>query len=164
MVNIIIRHAEAGDYEQIHLIYAQLQVYSNTLQLPYPSQDLWKNRTAQPTPGHYSLAACIDELIVGELGIETNPRPRRRHVASFGMGARPDYHRRGVAAQLMTAMLDLCGNWLITGRIELNVYIDNPAAIALYKKFGFTIEGTARNFAFRNGQYVDVYYMSRVGE
>jgi putative acetyltransferase len=35
-------------------------------------------------------------------------------------------------------------------------------ALALYKKFGFEIEGTGRNFALRNGDYVDAYYMARL--
>jgi len=47
-------------------------------------------------------------------------------------------------------------------RIELTVFADNPAAVALYKKFGFEIEGTGRNFALRNGEYVDAYYMARM--
>ncbi|EPR3746035.1 GNAT family N-acetyltransferase, partial [Escherichia coli] len=33
---------------------------------------------------------------------------------------------------------------------------------AVYKKFGFHIEGTGKNYAFRNGEYVDAYYMARV--
>jgi putative acetyltransferase len=36
-----------------------------------------------------------------------------------------------------------------------------PSGIALYKKFGFEIEGTHRRFAFRGGEYVDAYSMVR---
>jgi putative acetyltransferase len=42
------------------------------------------------------------------------------------------------------------------------VYTDNAPAIRLYEKFGFTIEGTLVDFAFRDGQYVDVYMMARL--
>jgi putative acetyltransferase len=42
------------------------------------------------------------------------------------------------------------------------VYTDNAAAIALYKKFGFEIEGTHRRYAFRNGEYVDAYSMAHL--
>jgi RimJ/RimL family protein N-acetyltransferase len=45
---------------------------------------------------------------------------------------------------------------------ELEVYTDNEPAIQLYKKFGFTIEGTLAQFAFRDGQYVDSYTMARL--
>ena len=39
---------------------------------------------------------------------------------------------------------------------------DNDAAIALYRKFGFEIEGTHRAYALRDGAYVDVHAMSRL--
>jgi len=44
------------------------------------------------------------------------------------------------------------------------VYTDNEPALKLYLKFGFTIEGTAINFAFRDGQFVDTYLMARLRE
>lgn len=64
----------------------------------------------------------------------------------------------------MNTMIDLCDNWLNISRIELTVFVDNAAAIALYKKFGFETEGTGKRFAFRDGQYVDIAYMARVTE
>ena len=51
----------------------------------------------------------------------------------------------------MQAALDLADNWLNLTRLELEVYTDNEAAIQLYKKFGFTIEGTLAQYAFRMG-------------
>lgn len=46
--------------------------------------------------------------------------------------------------------------------MELTVYCDNAHAIYLYQKFGFTIEGTHKAFAFREGEYVDVHTMARL--
>ena len=63
---------------------------------------------------------------------------------------------------MLRAALDLAGNWLGLSRIELRVYTDNAAAVALYEKFGFEIEGAHRRYAFRNGRYVDAYSMARV--
>ena len=40
--------------------------------------------------------------------------------------------------------------------------MDNAAAIALYEKFGFEVEGTHRRLAFRDGEYVAVYSMARL--
>jgi putative acetyltransferase len=64
----------------------------------------------------------------------------------------------------MEAALDLADNWLNLTRIALTVYTDNKAALALYKKFGFEIEGTHRRYAFRDGGYVDAYSMARIRE
>jgi L-phenylalanine/L-methionine N-acetyltransferase len=62
----------------------------------------------------------------------------------------------------MQAALDLADDWLNLTRIELSVYTGNAAAVALYEKFGFEIEGTHRRYAFRDGAYVDAYSMARV--
>jgi putative acetyltransferase len=78
------------------------------------------------------------------------------------MGVRDDWQGKGVGSKLMEAMLDLGFNWLGLRRIEMEVYTDNAPALALYKKFGFEVEGTHRSWAFRNGEYVDVHSMARV--
>jgi putative acetyltransferase len=59
-------------------------------------------------------------------------------------------------------MIDLADNWLGLRRIELTVFADNVAAIHLYQKCGFTIEGTARQFALREGAYCDAHTMARL--
>ena len=57
--------------------------------------------------------------------------------------------------------MDLADNWLGLTRIALSVYTDNTAGVALYKKFGFEVEGTHRRYALRNGEYVEAYSMAR---
>jgi L-phenylalanine/L-methionine N-acetyltransferase len=106
--------------------------------------------------------ACVDEEVVGHLGLETFTRSRRRHVGEIGMAVRDDWQGKGVGTALMEAALDLADNWLNLTRLELTVYTDNAAGIALYEKFGFEIEGTHRCFAFRNGEYVEAYSMARI--
>ncbi len=57
------------------------------------------------------------------------------------MSVHDDFQNRGVGSALMAAMIELADNWLGLRRIELEVYADNAAAIHLYEKFGFVIEG-----------------------
>ena len=80
------------------------------------------------------------------------------------MAVRDDWQGKGVGSALMQAAMDLADNWLNLSRLELEVYTDNEPAIALYKKFDFIIEGTLKNFAFRDGQFVDVYTMAKLRE
>ncbi|CAA9398179.1 MAG: hypothetical protein AVDCRST_MAG93-10085, partial [uncultured Chloroflexia bacterium] len=117
---------------------------------------------ANPSDGNYALVACVDAEIVGSLGLHTVERPRRRHVADLGMAVRDDWQGKGVGTALMGAAIDLADNWLNIERIELTVYTDNHPAIALYKRFGFEIEGTHFRYAFREGQYVDAHTMARL--
>ena len=39
---------------------------------------------------------------------------------------------------------------------------DDAAAIALYRKFGFEMEGRHRGYALRDGRYVDAFAMARL--
>jgi putative acetyltransferase len=107
----------------------------------------------------------MEKEVVGQLGLHTFPNnPRRRHVGQIGMAVRDEWHGRGAGTALMQAAVDLADKWLNLSRLELEVYTDNEAAISLYKKFGFAIEGTLIRFAYRDGQYVDAYYMARLRE
>ena len=87
---------------------------------------------------------------------------RRRHSGDLGIMVRDDHVKRGIGDALLTAMLDLAENWLGLTRIEMDVFCDNQAAVRLYEKHGFQIEGTQRAWALRDGAYVDAYLMARV--
>jgi len=78
------------------------------------------------------------------------------------MSVRDDWQRRGVGTALMTVAIDIADNWINYRRLELTVYTDNVAALALYRKFGFEIEGTHKDYAFRDGRHVDAFTMARV--
>ncbi|BBQ81854.1 TPA: N-acetyltransferase [Kluyvera ascorbata] len=161
MSDIVIRHAEARDAEPLRRITAHPGVYHDTLQIPHPAMEMWEERL-KPRPGRRHLVACIDEQVVGHLVLDVADNPRRSHVATFGTSISADFQGRGVGSALMREMINLCDNWLRVERIELTVFVDNPAALALYRKFGFDIEGTGKRYALRNGEYVDAYFMARL--
>lgn len=161
-MSIVIRRTEPTDAEALCAIFAGPRAIWGTLQLPFPSVAQWRSRLADPPDGLWSLVACVDAEVVGNLGVETFPnRPRRRHVGQLGMAVRDDWQGKGVGTALMHAALDLADQWLNLERLELEVYTDNEAALRLYQRFGFTIEGTLERFAFRDGRYVDAYMMAR---
>jgi putative acetyltransferase len=159
---VVVRHSEPEDAHTIKAIFACENAYSQTLQLPFVSNKNWGERMANIPENVYSFVAEIDAKVVGNLGFEICKNQRRRHVGLFGMGVRDDYQGQGVGSALLTALLKLTDQWLNLRRIELTVYTDNEAAIALYKKFGFVIEGESKDFAFRNGEYVNAYNMARL--
>jgi len=161
-VEITIRHTEPEDYEALHGIMSSPKVTCGTLQLPLPSKDLWRGRLAEPPEGIFSLVAVVEGEVVGNIGLMTQPaRWLRRHAGEIGMSVRDDWQGQGIGSALMESVLDLADNWLNLTRIELTVYTDNAPAVALYEKFGFEIEGTHRRYAFRDGEYADVYSMAR---
>ena len=160
---ILIRSAEPSDYEALQRILSGPQAVWGTLQLPYTSVERWRRRIAEPAEGAHSLVACVENEVVGQLYLGANPnRPRRSHAGEIGMAVRDDWQGRGVGTALMQAAVDLADKWLNLSRLELTVFIDNAPAIRLYQKFGFTIEGTLVGYAYRDGQFVDVYTMARL--
>jgi putative acetyltransferase len=162
-MNLIIRRAEPSDYEAIAKIFTHPKVLWGTLQIPYPSLEQWRKKIAEPPEGFYSLVACVDGEVVGQIGLHTSPsRPRRRHAGVIGMVVRDDWQGKGIGTALMQAAVDLADKWLNLARLELDVFTDNEQAIKLYKKFGFQVEGTRIGYAFRDGQYADTLMMARV--
>ena len=162
-MEIEIRHAEPDDYRGIHRVHAQPKAVWGTLQLPYPSAELWKRRLAEKPDGLYALVACVEGEIVGSLGLQAHTRsPRRRHVGDIGMAVHDDWQGLGVGSALLAAAIELAERWLNLTRLELTVFTDNEPAIKLYQKFGFQIEGTMRSYAYREGAYVDALLLARV--
>jgi len=164
-IEFTIRRAEPSDVEDIHRIYAGPKAIWGTLQLPFPSIERWRKRLAEAPEGSFALIACVQNEIVGQLSLFTLPNnPRRHHVGQIGMAVRDDWQGKGAGTALMQAAVDLADKWLNLSRLELEVFPDNEPAIHLYKKFGFIVEGTLSQFAFRDGQFVDVYAMARFRE
>jgi putative acetyltransferase len=160
---IQVRRTEPADYAAVHRIFSMPKVVWGTLQVPFPSAETWRKRFAEPPEGSFQLVACVDDEVVGHISLHTFPNhPRRRHVGQIGMAVHGDWQGKGVGTALMQAVVDLADKWLNLSRLELTVFIDNEPAIRLYKRFGFTIEGTFVRFAFRDGQYVDTYAMARL--
>ncbi len=161
-MEIIVRHAEPGDYVALHRIYTGPRAAAGTLQLPFRSAEHYRKWVEEPADSRFALVACVEGEVVGGLTLSVSTNLRRRHVGHVGMAVRDDWQGRGVGTALMEAALELADNWLALIRVELDVYTDNDAALALYKKFGFVIEGTHTAFAFRDGVYVDAYSMARI--
>jgi putative acetyltransferase len=160
---IKVRRAELRDAEALQATFSTPQAQAGTLQMPLPSIELWRKRLSDVTATDYLLVAEVDGVVVGNLGLHAaSTSPRRKHAASLGMSVHDDWHNRGVGSALMRAALDIADNWHNYLRLELTVYTDNAAAVALYRKFGFEIEGTLKDYAFRDGRYIDAYTMARL--
>jgi putative acetyltransferase len=108
-----------------------------------------------------SLVAVVDGRIVGQAGLY-RLGGRRAHVADVGLGVHDAWAGRGVGTALMAALVDAADRWSGVRRLQLTVYVDNAAAIRLFKRFDFEIDGTHHAYSLRDGQYVDVHAMARL--
>jgi putative acetyltransferase len=162
-MDIVVRRAEPSDYEAFARTFDDESAQSGTLQLPYASREAWRKRLAEQADGHYLFVACAGDEIVGNAGLHPSSRsPRRSHAMAIGMAVHSAWQGKGVGSALMRALCSLADGWLNVTRLELTVFTDNERALALYRKFGFEIEGTHRAYALRAGRYVDTYTMARI--
>jgi putative acetyltransferase len=166
MSALTIRRARTDDALALAGIMSHPDVLPGLLQVPYNDAAVWTARLNDlfaPGKPDLLLVAERDGKVVGNCGIHpAGAQLRRRHAWHIGMAVAPEAQRQGVGSALLAAICDYADNWAGALRLELGVFTDNAAAIALYKKFGFEIEGTQRAYALRNGEYADTYLMARL--
>ncbi|MCJ2044079.1 GNAT family N-acetyltransferase [Methylobacterium sp. J-078] len=156
-----IRAMRDTDAPGIFEIYNQPSFRFGTLALPYESFETVRKWAEPRSPRDLHLVADLGGRVVGAAAL----RPfygRRAHAAEFWIAVHDDIAGKGVGSSLLAAIIDTSDNWLNVTRIEMTVFTDNAHAIALYEKFGFTIEGTHRAASFRNGTLVDAHCMARL--
>jgi len=165
-MRITIRRARPDDAAAIARMMGDPAVYPGLMQMPYASEEAHRARLAgylEPGKSDLSLVAERDGKVVGSAGLHpAGPALRRRHAMSLGISVIPEAQGDGVGSALMQALCDYADRWMGVLRLELQVYTDNAPAIALYRKFGFEIEGSHRGYAMRDGAYVDSYSMARL--
>ncbi len=99
--------------------------------------DRWMNGVGKGL----SLVAVYDQKIVGISASYTNLLPRGRGIGGMMIYLHQDFHGVGLGTVMIKKLLGLAkGKGL--HRIGLEVVEDNKAAVRLYEKLGFKIEGT----------------------
>ncbi len=157
-----IRPLHPDDANQLYTLWRDPAICRTTLQLP--SQEIFRTRQRieNPPPGGHRLVSVVNGIVAGTISIFQSQNPRMIHTAGLGMMVHPDYWGLGLGSKLMAAILDIADNWLNLKRVDLEVNVDNPPAVGLYKKFGFEVEGTKRFHTYGDGRWADSYFMSRI--
>jgi len=159
--SIQIRAIEPEDWPGVAEIFDQPAVIAGTLQLPFRSKAFQRKRLEEEAPGRVHLGAVIEGKLIGTAALMRFEN-RRAHVGTIGMGVHDAYQGRGAGGALLAALLSMADRWFALRRVELTVYADNARAIGLYERHGFVREGLHRDFAFRDGVYIDALAMARV--
>ena len=85
---ILVRRARPADAADFARMMGEDSVYRNLLQLPMPSEELWRKRLevmADPDRPDLQLAAELGGRVVGSAGLHPAHPLRRRHVAMMGI-------------------------------------------------------------------------------
>jgi ribosomal protein S18 acetylase RimI-like enzyme len=112
--------------------------------------------------GAIHVVALAGREVVGWCDLRPKPAVTQRHSAVLGMGVVAEYRGQGVGARMLAMTLER-GEARGIRRAELVVRTDNGPAIALYRRFGFEIEGTCRQYLHIDGVDHDALLMARLG-
>ncbi|MEF2967903.1 GNAT family protein [Paenibacillus sp. M1] len=107
------------------------------------------------------FVAEAEGKLVGYLGAFGSDLKRNGHSVYLVVGILQAYSGQGIG----TALFGELESWARKRglhRLELTVMAHNEAAIALYKKAGFEIEGVKRDSIRLDDRYVDELYMSKL--
>jgi putative acetyltransferase len=164
-LDVRVRGYRARDLDDLMELHDGPAAIAGTLQLPFRGEPELRERYGRSGADRHTLVAVIEddgrERAVGVADLQVY-RLRRSHAAGLGMFVNDAWSGRGIGSALMTHLTELADTWLGLERIELSVFHDNEAALALYGKFGFEVEGRHVNFARRGGEYVDTIAMARL--
>jgi L-amino acid N-acyltransferase YncA len=125
---------------------------------PLASLTEWTTRTHFQS-GFPCLLAIEDEAVIGWANLNPFERPGHAHLATLGMGVLAPHRGRGAGDALLSRLIDESPP-LRLERLELTVYADNKAAICLYRKHGFFVEGVKRRYKKLDGAYDDAIMMA----
>lgn len=107
------------------------------------------------------LVAEDDGALVGYVGALGGHWERNRHTASIVIGILQSYTGMGLGTRLMEAIESWARDKGLH-RLELTVMKHNKAALSLYEKLGYEIEGVKRDSLRVGDVFVDEYYMAKL--
>ena len=100
-----------------------------------------------------------DDRIIGWCDITPSPRQGFKHRAELGIGLHADFRGLGLGTKLIQSAIEHAKQIKLI-RIELDVRESNSAAIKLYYKVGFSIEGTIKKGIQVNSGYENILLMA----
>jgi len=107
------------------------------------------------------LIAVDNNDIVGFISAERGFANRIKHIAYIVTGILKGYRGKHIGTRLFEA-LEVWARHNGIFRFELTVMTHNEAAIHLYKKMGFKVEGIKEKSMIVDEELVDEYYMGKL--
>ena len=124
-----------------------------------PIEETRKSLVEDMERGVIRLIAVDDSKIVGWCHIRPDRWEGFTHAGWLGMGVLKEYRGQGIGSALLYESLAEARNRGLE-RVELSVFASNIAAIRLYEKFKFEVEGRKKKARKLDGSYDDIIVMA----
>jgi ribosomal protein S18 acetylase RimI-like enzyme len=159
-VDVSIRVAEASDFDALFELFELVAAEGRWIGAEAPLPRAWMQKRFERelrNEAAVTFLAEADGALVGRLNVEDH-----WGCAELGMLVHPDHRGRGVGIALMDACLGWCRD-RGCHKVALDVFPHNEPAIALYRRFGFDVEGRrVRQYRRQNGELWDALLMGLV--
>jgi len=143
---VVLRSLRFDDKELLLSMFANMS--KNALLWSSPPYDEQKiDRWMSGSKTGLSLVALSEDRLVGITAVYQFPRPRLKGVGGMMIYIHQDFHGVGLGTEMTDCLLTLARDKGLH-RIGLEVVEDNEAAVRLYKKLGFEIEGVMKDAYF----------------
>jgi L-amino acid N-acyltransferase YncA len=156
---VVIRPMEAGDAGQVLAVYqAGLDTGQASFETTAPA---WEAFDAAKLPGHRFTAAGASGQVLGWVAaFPVSARHVYAGVIEHSVYVRPGYHRRGIGAALLRALIgsaEAAGIWTI----QSSIFPENTASLRMHQQAGFRVVGTRERIARHHGQWRDTVLIER---
>ena len=124
--------------------------------------EIFLNKQAS-SDNQITLLAFLNDKIAGIVNITADQRKRVRHIGDLFIVIGKKYWNNGLGSFLLEEVVEWAQASGILRRLQLTVQTRNQAAVHLYQKHGFVIEGRQERGAYiEEGDFIDVYLMGRL--
>lgn len=104
---------------------------------------------------------ALEREIIGMLAFSRYDKADYRHCGDFGMAVLPGHWRKGIGSTMLLELERWCRAAGVM-KIELGVWDGNDAAVRLYEKHGYQLEGRRKNSILRDGKFKDLLLMGKM--
>ena len=166
---LLIREAEPKDAAELVAFLNRVSLETDFtsldgdgILLTSEEMEIFLNKQAS-SDNQITLLAFLNDKIAGIINITADQRKRVRHIGDLFIVIGKRYWNNGLGSLLIEEAIEWAQASGILRRLQLTVQTRNQAAVHLYQKHGFVIEGRQERGAYiEEGDFIDVYLMGRL--
>ena len=166
---LLIREAESGDAVELVTFLNRVSLETDFtsldgdgILLTSEEMEVFLNKQAS-SDNQITLLAFLNGKIAGLVNITADQRKRVRHIGDLFIVIGKKYWNNGLGSLLLEEAIEWAQASGILRRLQLTVQTRNQAAVHLYQKHGFVIEGRQERGAYiEEGKFIDVYLMGKL--
>ena len=166
---LLIREAEPGDAAELVTFLNRVSLETDFtsldgdgILLTSEEMEIFLDKQAS-SDNQITLLAFLNDKIAGLVNITADQRKRVRHIGDLFIVIGKKYWNNGLGSLLLEEVVEWAQVSGILRRLQLTVQTRNQAAVHLYQKHGFIIEGRQERGAYiEEGNFIDVYLMGKL--